>query len=166
MANEKPQPKLGKKKTKKKGLRKVSKDPKKKLIKILTEKSHTFIRKRDSKSEDSIGGYCVDCGYYAEGQQFQCGHWHPDSTGGAILRYHPHNMHGQAGKCNTKFQQESVKINYTFAMQKKYGVEYCAKLNNLRWVSIDADIFFYQKMIELYDRGDEEEIVSYLESLI
>jgi len=147
-------------------LRKVSKDPKKKLIKELTVKSHTFIRKRDSVSEDKIAGYCFDCGEYAEGSQFQAGHWHPDSTGGALLRYHPHNMHGQAGKCNCKFQQESVKINYTFAMQRKYGQEYCEKLNALRYKTIKADVIFYLRMIELYDNGDEDEIVNYLESLV
>lgn len=147
-------------------LRKVSKDPKKKIIKELTEVSHIFIRKRDSTSKDKIGGNCFDCGDYTEGAQFQAGHWHPDSTGGALLRYHPHNLHGQAGKCNCKFQQEFVKINYTFAMQKKYGKKYCEKLHALKYKTIKADVIFYLRMLDLYKQGDEQEIVNYLESLI
>lgn len=147
-------------------LSKVSKNPLKKIIKELVQVSHTYIRKRDSISEDKIGGRCFDCGEYAEGAQFQAGHWVPDSCGGALLRYHPHNMHGQIGKCNCKFQQEFVKINYTFAMERKYGKEYCQKLLCLKQKSIRADIIFYMKMLELYKFGDEKMIVNYLESLI
>lgn len=137
----------------------------KKLIKELTKLSHDFIRERDSRSKEEIGGYCFDCNCLAFGQQFQAGHWHPDSTGGALLRYHPHNIHGQAGKCNCKFQQEFVKINYTFAMEKKYGKAYCEKLHALKNKSIKADAIFYSDMIQLYKQKDEKKIVAYLENL-
>ncbi len=151
-----------------KPISKVSKNPTKKLAKKLYEVSHTFIRRRDSKAPDKIGGYCFDCGEYAEGAQFQAGHWLPDSVGGAILRYHPHNMHGQIGKCNCKFQQEFVKINYTFAMQRKYGKEYCEFLHGIKNKSklIKADSIFYQRMIDLYEAGNEVAIVTFLHSLI
>ena len=153
---------------KRKPINKVSKDPTKKLQKKLYNISHTFVRRRDSIDPDKIGGYCFDCREYAEGAQFQAGHWIPDAGGGAILRYHPHNMNGQIGKCNCKYQQEFVKINYTFAMQKKYGKEYCDFLLDLRNKGklIKADSIFYHRMIELYEAGDEQNIVEYLHSLI
>jgi len=128
--------------------------------------SHTFIRKRDSIDKDTIAGYCFDCGEYAEGQYFQTGHWERDSTGGARLRYHPHNMHGQSGGCNMKERQEVVKIAYTLRMIDKYGREYVDKLRMLKNKSIKADIIFYEKMIELYEKGDEKAIVDFLNNHI
>jgi len=137
----------------------------KKIKKELEKVSHTFIRVRDSKSKEFIGGYCFDCGVWAEGQQFQCGHFEPSGSCGALLRYHPHNMHGQAGGCNCKYQQEKVKINYTMAMIKKYGKKYVDKLRFMKNKSIKADILFYMKMLELYKEGNEKKIVKFLEEL-
>lgn len=132
----------------------------------LVELSHTFIRRRDSINEDEIAGYCFDCGEYAEGRYFQAGHFEADSVGGALLRYHPHNMHGQSAGCNMKQVQERVKINYTIKMIDKYGRDYVNSLRLLKQKSIKADIIFYERMIELYEAGDEEEIINYLNSLI
>lgn len=128
--------------------------------------SHTFVRKRDSLNEDSIGGYCFDCGTYTEGQHFQAGHWERDATGGARLRYHPDNMHGQSSGCNMKERQEVVKIAYTLKMIDKYGREYVDKLRMLKNKSIKADIIFYEKMIDLYAQGDEKAIVDFLNNYI
>lgn len=135
-----------------------------KLKDKLTLLSHNFVRRRDSANDYEIGGLCFDCGRYAFGQQFQAGHWIPDANGGALLRYHPHNMHGQSGGCNMKFQQEIVKINYTFAMIMKYGKKRVEELRRLKNKTIKADVIFYQKLIELYEAGDEKNIVNYLES--
>lgn len=136
----------------------------KKAIKNLTLISHTYIRKRDSVNDYEIGGRCIDCGEIAHGQNFQAGHWIPDAAGGATLRYHPYNMHGQAGGCNMKHQQERVKINYTFRMIKKYGMKRVEELRQLKNKCIKADIIFYEKMIELYKAGDEKAIVKFLET--
>ncbi len=135
----------------------------KKAKKKLVEVSHTHVRKRDSVSEDKIGGYCFDCGRYAEGAQFQCGHWIPDSSGGASLRYHPHNMHGQSGACNCGYNQEMVKINYSTNMVRKYGQERIDKLLQLKNKVIKADIIWYEKLIELYTVGNEQDIINFLE---
>lgn len=126
--------------------------------------SHTYIRHRDSKDKDFIAGSCFDCGKWSEGGNFQAGHFIPDSKG-VITRYHPHNMHGQNGGCNIKYQQERVKINYTMKMIEKYGKEYVEKLVRMSNKVVRVDLSFYLKMIELYEEGDEKKIVSYLESL-
>jgi len=153
-----PQPKGGSKKKKLPSISKL----KKKLVKV----SHDYIRKRDSRQEHEIAGSCFDCCEWAVGQYFQAGHFLPDGGSGAVLRYHPHNMHGQAAGCNMKHQQERVKINYTIRMIDKYGREYVDFLRSLRQKSIKADRFFYEKMIALYQAGDEKEVVKYLESLV
>lgn len=145
-------------------LAKKSKNPTKKLAHKLAEVSHTFIRKRDGINGE-IKGYCYDCGKYAEGQQFQCGHFIADAEGGAWLRYHPHNMHGQASGCNMKVSQERVKIAYTLKMIEQYGLEYVEYLRFNRHKTIKADSYFYQTMIDLYEQGDEDAIVEFLESL-
>ena len=149
---------------KRSAISKISKDPVKKLAKELEKISHDYIRQRDSIKDDKIGGYCVDCGKYKEGQQFQAGHWIPNSKG-VLTRYHPHNMHGQSGGCNCKYQQEFVKINYTFAMQKKYGDEYCKKLKVMSEKIKRVNEIFYKNMIYLYQQGDEQKIVDYLDRL-
>lgn len=133
---------------------------------ILVQLSHDFVRERDSIFEaEKFGGYCVDCGKYDSGQQFQAGHWIADAVCGVLLRYHPRNMHGQKGGCNMKHQQETVKINYTFAMIKKYGTEYVEKLRAMKdKKTAQGDIFFYEKLIELYRAKDEQAICDFLES--
>ena len=136
-----------------------------KLKKTLVEVSHTYIRERDSFSKEHIGGHCFDCGKITYGQQFQCGHWIPDGAGGALLRYHPHNMHGQSGGCNMAYSQERVKIDYTFAMIKKYGKREVEQLRQLRNKTIQADTVFFETLIKLYTKGRERAIVKYLESL-
>lgn len=145
--------------------RKTPKTETEKAKKLLHDLSHEYIRKRDSITKDKFSGHCFDCGIYCEGQNFQCGHFIPDSKG-AITRYHPHNMHGQAGCCNMKYQQEWVKINYTQKMIEKYGEKYVNKLKLMAEKSIKADIIFYNTLIEFYKDGDEKKIVQYLESLV
>lgn len=136
----------------------------KKLKKDLETISHTFIRKRDGINGE-IRGYCFDCGDYAEAQQFQAGHWEPSGSSGALLRYHPHNMHGQAGKCNMLRSQERVKIEYTMKMLSLYTREYIDHLRQLKQKIVKADRYFYTTMIELYREGNEAKIVEFLESL-
>lgn len=141
-----------------------------KLKTKLEKVCHDYIRARDSwdKGLAKTGyynGFCFDCGKYIQSQHFQAGHFHPSGSSGAILRYHPHNIHGQASGCNMAFQQERVKINYTLAMINKYGKNYVEKLGQLKQKTIKADCIFYQTMIDLYTEGNEKKIIKYLESL-
>ncbi len=137
----------------------------KKAKKDLELISHTYIRKRDSINDIEIAGYCFDCGRYAEGQQFQCGHFEPSGSSGALLRYHPQNMNGQRGACNVGYVQERVKIDYTIAMIRRYGQERVNKIRQLKHKTIKADIIFYETLIDLYKQGDEQKIIDYLESV-
>lgn len=135
--------------------------------KILYKVSHTYIRRRDSASADIIAGYCFTCGKWCEGSDFHSGHFEPDSTGGALLRYHPENMHGQGGYCCNinRHGQQRIAIEYYDRMVKKYGLKKVQKLRALKQKSIKADLPFYLKMIELYEKGDEKKIIKYLDSL-
>ena len=141
------------------------KDETKRLKNKLYEISHTYIRKRDSINDYEIGGYCIDCGTLTYGGQFQAGHFIPDGSGGALTRYHPHNMHGQSGGCNMKYNEAKAKIGYTIKMQKKYGQEEVDKLLKMSHKTIKADIIFFTRMIELYEKGNEQDIVDYIEKL-
>lgn len=135
----------------------------KKLKKDLEIISHTYIRKRDGINGE-IKGYCFDCGEYVEGQQFQAGHWEASGSSGALLRYHPDNMHGQAGKCNMLRSQERVKIAYTMRMIEKYGLERVEELRRLKQKIVKADRYFYTTLIELYKAGNEKTIIEFLEN--
>lgn len=136
---------------------------KNKLENKVEKASHDFVRKRDG-IDGEIRGYCFDCGKYAEGQQFQAGHFEPSGSCGAILRYHPHNMHGQRGGCNMKERQESVKIDYTMKMIKVYGKKRVDEIRSLKNRTIKADDIFFGELLKLYNEGDEEKIVSFLEN--
>lgn len=147
----------------------------KKAKKDLEKSSHDFIRQRDKSATVSwasaegtgsaVQGNCFDCEKLSFGKDFQCGHWIPSSVGGALLRYHPWNMHGQASSCNCGYNQEMVKIRYTLAMENKYSKGQIDKLLELKKKTIKADIIFYTKLLFLYKNGDEQAIVDYLHSL-
>lgn len=125
--------------------------------------SHDFVRRRDSKVDDRLAGNCVDCGLWTEGGQFQAGHFESSGGNGAWLRYHPRNMHGQAGGCNMARSQEKVKISYTLKMIDKYGREYVDYLRSYKQISIKADIYYYESLYNMYQNGTEEQICEWLD---
>ncbi len=79
--------------SRKKGLRKQSKQPISKLKRKLWVVFSEYIRKRDK-------GVCFTCGRYAEGSGYHAGHFIPKSVGGIILYFHRENTHGQCYNCN------------------------------------------------------------------
>lgn len=143
----------------------VKKSTKKDLLdaakKKLYEVSHAHVRARDSK--DGFGR-CIDCKKKVGIKWLQCGHFIPDQSGHILLRYHPHNMHGQFSGCNLRFAQERVKINYTLVMIDRYGREYVDSLLAMVDVgrAMKVDLSFYEEMIKLYEEGDEDNIINYL----
>ena len=140
----------------------------KKIIKELEKICHDYIRQRDSdnshKGTDTVGGNCFDCGKFCEGQNFQAGHFVASGEGGALLRYHPLNIHGQSSGCNMAYSQERVKINYTLKMIDEYGREGVEQLRMLKNRTVKADWVFYEVLISLYKDGDEEAIIRFLEN--
>lgn len=130
------------------------------LKKKLWKEVARFIKERD-------GEYCFDCGLHCTGQQLQAGHWIPNSTSGARLRYHPHNIHSQAGKCNLRYQQEDVKVRYSLTMAKVYGEKRVNELYQLKNKYMKDDRFYVMRLIELYSNPYSEslemEIIDFLE---
>jgi len=92
------------------------------------------------------------------------GHFIPDAAGGALLRFHPTNIHAQCYHCNINLGgYGSV---YYSKMAEKYGQEMVDKIFQIKNYSIQADGYFYLTLIDLYDQGDEMEIIKFLESYI
>lgn len=80
-----------------------------------------YIRKRDANS-DGIGR-CCSCGKI---KKLQAGHYFNTSAFPSI-RYDEDNIHGQCSACNQAEKSnyrsaETVKLNYTSFMNKKYGL--------------------------------------------
>lgn len=138
---------------------------KKKLPNILKEKCHNWVKVRDSFPGERRKGKCKTCGKVCEDGDFQAGHFEPSSTCGILLRYHPHNIHGQGGYCCNinRHGQQKMGVEYTIKMVAQYGLEYVQHLRSMKVSTVHTPAHFYETMIELYDQGDEQKIVDYLE---
>ena len=142
--------------------------PLKKLKNDLKKASHTFVKNRDAFSTNPYKGECITCGKYVEAGDFQAGHFEPSGSCGVLLRYHPHNIHGQGGFCcniNRNGQQKMAN-EYTMWMINKYGHQRVVELRELKRRSVNAGRYFYETMLELYEQGDEAEIIKFIESYI
>ena len=106
---------------------------------------------------------CFTCGRQVEGSNRQLGHGVPSAAGGAILRYHPHNLHIQCYHCNINLGGNGM--IYFANLEKEIGRKKIDKMLSLKNKTIKADEIFYTKMIELYKEGNEKKIIKYLESL-
>lgn len=122
-----------------------------KVKKTLYTTSHEYIRRRDGV-DGEIKGSCFDCGKYAEGKDFQAGHFFPDGNSGFLLSYHPKNMHGQHSGCNSWFNSELAKIGYTKNFIDKYGEEYFVYLKSLKQKAQNLKPYkdFYETLLNLY----------------
>lgn len=107
-------------------------------------------------------GYkCCTCGVSCDGSNRHGGHFEPVSTGGALLHFHPHNIHVQCGKCNAN---EGNRTEYFPFMEKKYGREYVDKLLKLKRNTIQADTIFYEKIRIFYENRDLDGCAEWLNS--
>lgn len=141
--------------------------PIKLLKKDLEKLSHDFVRARDSIQGEIKKGFCCSCGEIAEGPLFQAGHYRTSGGSGALLRYHPQNMHGQCRDCNcTRNHQENVKVEYAHFMHTKYSAEELEVMSRMKRQAINANRYFYESMIQLYKAGDESEIIKFLNSYL
>lgn len=152
----------------KKALKKPKLKPLNKLKAELKMAAHTFVKVRDAISTEPYNGNCITCGKFVEGGDFQAGHFEPSGSCGVLLRYHPHNIHGQGGFCcniNRNGQQKMAN-EYTMKMIEKYGHERVVELRNLKKRSVNAGRYFYETMLGLYKQGNENEIVKFIEAYL
>lgn len=126
---------------------------KKKLWKIVSLR----IKERD-------GNICFTSGKYVEGANAHCGHMFPSGSCGAVLRYHPKNLH-----CQSYFENINMGGNgavYALNFIEKYGKKEMTKMLKLKNSSIKADTHFYNTMIEMYKNNSLLEIEKYLNGLV
>jgi len=147
-----PKPKINRRTIKKPKLKSIS-SLKKTLWKLVSD----YIRERDNY-------LCRTCGRHGAGSQIHAGHFIPNASGGALLRYHPENIYAQCYHCNINLGGDGA--NYYRILELQYGQAMIRKLFNLKLHSIQADRYFYVTLIELYKRKDHNEIVKFIESYI
>jgi len=145
-------PKFKRSKIKKPKLTPISK-----LKKQLWSLVSLYIRERDYF-------LCITCGRTGQGSQIHAGHMIPNASGGALLRYHPLNIHAQCYHCNINLGSNGAE--YYRVMLARHGKEIMEKLFDFKNHSIQADRYFYTSMIELYKQGNQQEIIKFLESYL
>ena len=104
---------------------------------------------------------CFTCDKPIEKANCQLGHFIPNASCGALLRYHPHNLRLQCyydninlGGNGSEFYRQLVETE---------GQAYVDNIFRLKQKTVKADILFYQKLIELYTQGVEKDIIDFLE---
>ena len=125
-----------------------------KLKKDLWEAVKIFIRNRDNMT-------CFTSGVKVEGSNCHCGHGIPSSVGGVLLRYHPLNLHVQSYVENIHHSGNGGEY-YRRSVQK-YGQDTVDRLYALKNKSVKADKYFYQTLIDLYKKGNQQEIIDFIE---
>ena len=137
MANEKPQPKIGKKK-------KVS------LSKLKHELDAVFskyIRYRDK-------GKCFTCGYSNHPKKMQNGHFNPRQH--LSTRYDERNCNWQCMSCNMFYGGNPA--TYAVRLEQKYGKGIVQELEGGRWRIVKLDPFWYYEQIKIYEEKLKEVI--------
>jgi len=135
----------------------LMKKPSTKSLKVkLWKVVSSFVKVRDKN-------ICFTSGKKVEGSNCHCGHMFPSGSCGAVLRYHPLNLHVQSYNENINLGGNGAVYATNFI--QKYGQQKFDDLMRLKQKTIKADVIFYQKLIDLYTEGDQDKIISYLESL-
>lgn len=125
------------------------------LKKILWKLVSDRIRERDNY-------FCFTSGKKVSGSGAHCGHMFPSGSCGALLRYHPKNLHCQSYDEN--INQGGNGAIYAIKFIQKYGQAEMDKLLKLKNRTIKADEIFYLNLIDLYKNGTWEFIENYLEN--
>ena len=129
-----------------------------KLKKDLWAVVSPFIRNRDNFR-------CITCGKTGTGGQIHAGHFLPSGNCGALLKYHPKNIHAQCYFDNINLGGNGA-VYYT-KMVDKYGQDYVDKLFQIKnQTTIKADEYFYKSLIDLYKQGNQDEIIKFLEAYL
>lgn len=129
---------------------------------LLKKKKPVSISKLKSKLWDECkrlvrAKYINDLGYWNcftcdrlidEPAKAQTGHFLPSSTCGAYLRYDLRNLRIQCYNCN--INQGGAGAEYYRRLVEEKGQDYVDQLFKDKHVSIKADVWWYQEMIEKY----------------
>lgn len=126
---------------------------KEKLWKVVSVK----IKERDNY-------VCFTSGRKVEGSNAHCGHMFPSGGCGAVLRYHPKNLHCQSYNENINLGGNGA--IYATRFIDTYGDREFKNLLNLKNKSIKADIWFYEKLLDLYTNYTLEDVENYLNNMI
>lgn len=126
----------------------------------LKNKLWKIVSKRIKERDDYI---CFTSGKKVEGTNAHCGHMFPSGSCGAVLRYHPLNLHCQSYYEN--INQGGNGAVYAINFINTYGQEKMDTMLRLKNKSIKADSLFYEKLIEMYTNNTLEEIEEYLNNL-
>lgn len=126
-------------------------------------KTESYKCRKSTKGVERYGGWCCSCMSWCEDSECNAGHYRSKGSSSAILKYHPQNIHLQCSTCNFA-DDEKVKRQYGYFMERKFGPEIFKKFNRLNYKLINADLSFYKKLIQLYQEGDEVKIIKYLEN--
>lgn len=127
----------------------------------LKEKLWKIVSKRIKERDGNI---CFTSGKYVEGPNNHCGHMFPSVSCGALLRYHPKNLH-----CQSYFENINMGGNgavYALNFIEKYGKKEMNNLLKLKQSSVKANKQFYEKLIEMYETYPLDDIEKYLNSLV
>jgi hypothetical protein len=145
-------PKIKRTRIKKQKLKSISQ-----LKKTLWKTIGIKVRLRDKNK-------CFTSGKEVFGSNCHVGHGIPSSVGGALCRYHPYNLHVQSYVENIHFSGNGGE--YYRRQIIKYGQDKIDRLYELKNHSIQADRYFYTTMNELWEIGNETEIIKFLESYL
>jgi hypothetical protein len=99
-------------------------------------------------SIEKYGNVCFTCGAYCEGSGRHLGHFIPSSTCGAFLRYDLRNLRIQCYRCNINGGGQGAEF-YKRLVETE-GQEYVDQLFKDKNVSIKADVWWYEEMINKY----------------
>lgn len=94
------------------------------------------------------GSNCFTCGKFCEGSGRHVGHFLPSSTCGAYLRYDLRNLRIQCYNCN--INQGGAGADYYRKLVETEGQKYVDQLFKDKHISIKADVWWYQEMIDKY----------------
>lgn len=104
---------------------------------------------------------CFTCDKPIEKSNCQLGHFIPNAAGGALLRYHPHNLRLQCYFDNINLGSNGSEFYRRLVIE--HGQDYVDNLFRLKHKTAKADVIFHQNLLDLYLEGDEEAIVNFLQ---
>lgn len=141
-------------------MKKKSKQPISKIQRQIWELCKEIVRKRD-------GNTCVICGKQnLDGSGWHTGHFIPNSTCGAFLRYNLRNLHSSCYNCNINLGGNGAL--FLVALEKRYGRDFVDKIIQDKQTITKADIIFYEnekQNLEKIRSWSQNKLLNYTKNL-